>query len=221
MQYGSLERDIDLLAVYPDEAISKNRLVYNGCVDINILKETSFSQRLKLYDIEVLEPMLTGNILIGDKEIFENLKSGIKTGKPPDQAVEYANKRSLETFNSALWFYNQNRFKCNETLLNTNNYEKAAANILKGETSSLCSENLLYALNNLSFSLSYKLSADHYSKEKSFTQFKDLIKNPLLESVVKYIKDVENCRENLSEDKTLEFLTRTKNFFLMTPPGSW
>ncbi|MDP2909172.1 MAG: hypothetical protein Q8N77_05180, partial [Nanoarchaeota archaeon] len=177
--------------------------------------EKSFTKKLELYDIEITEPVITGNLLIGDEKNFEKIKSKIEKGIPSSEAVEYANKRSLETFNSALWFYNQNKFKCNETLLNTNAPEKASAIILKEETLDFCSEDLLYTLNNLSFSLSYKLSADHYKNEKSSITFEDLMKNPLLKDLMIYLKNVENSREELKEEKTLGFITKTRDYLLI------
>lgn len=214
IQYGSLERDIDLVAVYSDNAIQKPGLIYDGCIDINVLDESSFLQKLNLYDIELLEPILTGSLLVGDEKIFEKMKFEIKKGKPSDDAVEYANKRSLETFNSALLFYHQNKFKCNESLLNSDSSEKIAKTILEEKILNFCTKDLLYALNNLSFSLSYKLSAEHYMENKSSTSFKALIKKTLLKELVGYIKDVENGVVELKEDVTLDFIAKTKVFFL-------
>jgi len=214
IQYGSLERDIDMVAVYPDNLIDKEGLIYDGCMDINVLSETSFLQRAELYDIEISEPILTGNLLIGEEKSFNDLRSKIKTGKPSNEAVEYANSRSLETFNSALFFYHQNKFKCNESLLSSNNLEEAARTILEEKVLDFCTEDTLYALNNLSFSLSYNLSADHYRKEKSSVSFKTLMKNNLLGGLVSYMKDVENGRGELSEHKTFEFINKIRDFLL-------
>lgn len=214
IQYGSLERDIDLVAVYSDKAIQKTGLIYDGCIDINILDESSFLQKLSLYDIEFLEPIFTGSLLVGDEKSFEKMKSEMRQGKPSDDAVEYANKRSLETFNSALFFYHQNKFKCNESLFVSSSSNKIAKIILEEEILDFCSESLLYTLNNLSFSLSYKLSAEHYIKRKSFTTFKTLMKNSLLKELIRYIKDVENGVVELKEDVTLEFIAKTKDFLL-------
>lgn len=211
IQYGSLERDIDLLAVYPDEVLQKKGMIYNGCIDINVLNKTLFLQKLKLYDIEILEPILTGNLLTGNEKDFKKIKSEIKKGTPSKEAIEYANKRSLETFNSAIFFYNQSRFKHNNLLLNSN-YLEAAKIILGKQQSNSCTEELLYTLNNLSFSLSYKLSAEYYDKKKSFTTFKDIAINPLLDNVMTYLKNVENGRENLREDKTSELISLTRSF---------
>ena len=213
IQYGSLERDIDLLAVYPDDILQKKGLIYDGCIDINVLNKTLFLQKLKLYDIEILEPILTGNLLTGDEKGFEKIISEIKRGKPSKEAVDHANKRSLETFNSAMFFYHQSRFKYNNSLLNSNCPE-AAKTILGKEQSNSCTEDLLYVLNNLSFSMSYNLSADYYNNKKTFTTFKELTKNTLLKNIMQYLKNVENGRENLREDKTLELLTSTKSFLL-------
>lgn len=214
IQYGSLERDIDLVAIYSDNVIQKDSLVYDGCIDINVLSESSFLQKLNLYDIELLEPVLTGNLLIGNEKDFQKIKSDIKKGKPSDDAIGYADKRSLETFNSALFFYHQNRFKCNEALLNSDSSKKVAKDILEKKVLSFCSEDLLYTLNNLSFSLSYKLSAQHYNKKKSFTVLKDIIQHDFLKDLIAYIKDVENGKDKLTEHKTLEFINQTRNFLL-------
>ncbi len=214
IQYGSLERDIDLLAVYPDDILQKKGLIYDGCIDINVLNKTLFLQKLKLYDIEILEPILTGNLLTGDEKGFEKIISQIKNGKPSKEAVDHANKRSLETFNSAMFFYNQNMFKRNNLLLSSNSPKEAAKIILGKEQSNSCTEDLLYVLNNLSFSMSYKLSADDYNNKEAFTTFKELLKNPLLKNIVEYLKNVENGKENLREDKTLELITLTKDFLL-------
>lgn len=214
IQYGSLERDIDLLTVYSDDVVKKPGLIYDGNIDINVLNESSFLQRLGFYDIEILEPVLTGNLLEGDEKNFKKLKSEIKKGRPSDIAVEYANKRSLDTFNSALFFYNQNKLKCHNSLLNSCSSKNVAEILLEGKVLDFCSEDLLYVLNNLSFSLSYKLSADYYNERESFTIFKNLIKHSILKDLVAYIKDVENGRKELREDKTLEFVVKTKNFLL-------
>jgi len=212
IQYGSLERDIDLVAVYPDDILQKKGMVYNGCIDANVLNKTLFLQQLKLYDIEILEPVLTGNLLIGNEKDFKKIKSDIKKGEPSKEAVDHANKRSLETFNSAMFFYNQSRFKHNNLLLNSD-YLEAARTILGKERSNSCTEDLLYVLNNLSFSMSYKLSAEHYNKN-NFTTFKNLTKNPILKNIIQYLKNVENGRESLREDKTLGLLNSTKSFLL-------
>ncbi|MDP2907043.1 MAG: hypothetical protein Q8O03_03820, partial [Nanoarchaeota archaeon] len=160
-----------------------------------------------------LEPILTGKLLTGNEKEFKKITSQIKNNKPSKEAVYHANKRSLETFNSAMFFYHQSRFKHNNSLLNSN-YQEAAKIILGKEQSDSCTEDLLYVLNNLSFSMSYKLSADHYNNKKAFTTFKELTKNTLLKNIMQYLKDVENGRENLREDKTLELLTSTKSFLL-------
>lgn len=214
IQYGSLERDVDLIAVYPSSMLKKCGLICDGHIDANILDEKSFLKKLELYDIEITEPVVTGSLIIGDETAFKEIKSKIREGKPSGKAVDYAQRRSLETFNSALWFYNRNRFKCNETLLNTYAPEKASAIILKEETLDFCSEDLLYTLNNLSFSMSYKLSADHYKNEKSSITLKDLMKNPLLKDLMAYLKNVENSREELKEEKALGFIMQTRNFLL-------
>jgi len=209
IQYGSLVRDIDLLAVYSDEYAIKQKLICNGVVDINLMNESSFIERLNLYDIEITEPVVTGNLIHGDEDNYEKIKS-IKKRKPSKKAIEHAEKRSLETFNSALFFYNRNKYKCNNLILEKPNRK----DILLDNNLDFCTKDLLYVLNNLSFSLSYKLSAKHYSEKKTYVIFKEISKNYPLGDLMDYLKGVENGKQALTEKKTNYFIQETRNFLL-------
>ena len=105
-----------------------------------------------------------------------------------------------------------NKFKCNKLLLNAYPSKNITLNILENKPLKFSTKDLLFALNNLSFTLSYKLSAQHYRNKKSFTIFKELANNPLLGNLLKYVKDVENYKSELKENKTSDFIDKTKRF---------
>lgn len=216
IKYGSGKRDLDMLAVYDDNVkIQVPHIYHENAADISLMNESVFLNKLKLFDIELTEPVLTGELLVGDEGQYGKIKEGLTGTKPSEQAAEYAKKRALETYNSATFFINQHKYKSYKQLIDTKNADEIATKILNNQNTDCTSKDLLYALVNLSFSISYDSTAKHYSIENKVASFEELLKSEEpLRDIMSCIKDVEHGKEKLTEEKTEYFLELTKNKLL-------
>lgn len=102
VQYGSsladpeTANDIDLFAIYPDDAGSHLQL---GPFDIIRLTESKFDYyRDRRNPVYCTEPCLTGAVIAGDETSIEETKSQIRDGPPPQRAINHNLNRSLEAF---------------------------------------------------------------------------------------------------------------------------
>lgn len=211
IQYGSLKRDVDIVAVYKDDVALKEGLLYDGLIDINVMKENTFLQKLSLYDIELLEPLLSGHLILGDENALNKIRKTILSGKPSKEAVDYAKKRSLETYNNALFFFHQNRHKRNQVALSSG--IDATGIILEQKPVDLAYEELLYSLSNLSYSLSYGFCHKNYEQNK-LVGYTDFLKDSIFKELIDYIKNVEHGKTMLSETKTQHFFDNVRNKLL-------
>lgn len=209
--YGSRKRDLDMLAVYGDNIkLAAQNIFHKNAADIILLNEGIFLKRLELLDIEITEPLLTGDILFGDENALGRVMLRVYRAAPSKEAIEYSGKRSIQTFNSALFFFGQHKYRGNEHMLATQSLENAAKLMLANQPAQP-SQDLLYCLANLSFSLSYSLAAKEQEKGDKIILFKGLLaKDCLLQELFSYIKDVEYNRTPLEEERTVQFLNRVK-----------
>ncbi|MBT4376135.1 hypothetical protein HOD29_02060 [archaeon] len=83
--------DIDLLA-------SSNTLqnVKNNCLDLISFKEKEFEDRLKLFELQITSPLLTGKYISGDEEYFKRKKMQLFEQPITEEAINHNFKKSEE-----------------------------------------------------------------------------------------------------------------------------
>ena len=210
VMYGSGKRDIDLLAVYDDKSRQKSQL-YDGNIDLNVVGEKEFMERVARYDIELLEPLLNGNLVMGDKGGFESLRSWVIENKPSVAAAEYSRKRAFETYTSAEFYLDQHRYDARRRLIWGGSLDNLASAIHDDEGLDVPSRDLTHAINNLAFSLSYLNSSVSYQQGRLYPHRAQLEEDNLLKQITAYLKEVENSEVLPSRKKVLGFLSK-ENF---------
>lgn len=141
--YGSEKgRDIDVLLVQEDRIPTQNLLA--GQTDFFIISKSNFDMLLGLLDPVVVDPVLSGEIILGDSNEWYKLRKQIKDTSPETACSEHAVLRSLEESLST------NRIWCQ--------YQNESDPVL-----------LEWAFQNLSFAISYLSFARRYSQPESKT----------------------------------------------------
>lgn len=210
--YGSKKRDIDMLAVYNDSIrLTKENIFHKNAADIILLNETVFLKKLDLLDIEITDPLLTGTMLYGNEDAYDSLIKRLRKTSSTPETIEYSKKKSLQTFNSALFFLAQHKYNGYENLLALQPSEKVSKDLLANQTVQP-SQELLCTLVNLSFSLSYDLAAKEQEKGRNIILFKEFqTKSCLFQELLTYIKDIEYGAAQLEEYRTKQFIELVRN----------
>lgn len=104
VRYGSHSGtgDVDLLIVQPQDPPAAVAIM--GRLDICIVGRERFQHLVDLLDIMVVDPLLTGSVLAGDRDRWAQLGSDIRGRKPSARAIEHACARSIEEYANALSF---------------------------------------------------------------------------------------------------------------------
>lgn len=58
-------------------------------LDINVVSQQDFEEGVSLFDIEVSDPLVTGDLIIGDKAYFENFRERLTKQQITGEAIEY------------------------------------------------------------------------------------------------------------------------------------
>jgi len=95
--YGSRKAsaDIDLLAVYRDQGVDNDRNV--GRLDLLCLSLQQFRSLLALCDPIASEPLITGNLVFGDIDHWEQIKSQYLGALPDRRCLFHLIARSVDT----------------------------------------------------------------------------------------------------------------------------
>lgn len=213
--YGSRKSygDIDLVAVYENSTDEKPYSIYTGDLDIIQIKERDLIERLNLFDIELTEPILTGNLIIGDKNKFNKLKRNLENKKPSQEAITYLTRKSLEAYNNATNFFNFGIYEAKQSILkNEKDLDKLSQQRL--EDIDLTSIQFEYTLISLSYALSYKISSLLYSQGSKILTFNGILEsnNSLLNQMMDYIKNIRKREELLKKNKTKKFLDKINQY---------
>ena len=152
--YGSKKpySDIDFLLVFDDNAETKKYAPNDP--DILEIKEKEFIEKTRMLDPQYTEPLLTGELVYGDKNNFRELKRAIKRIKPDEKIVSYLQGMSDECNKNALQFEKMSEEKTQKARYNKH-------------CSLLCQ----------SFSQSYMAFADIYKKIKKPLTLKEVLKH--------------------------------------------
>lgn len=172
VHFGSTneERDIDLCAVLED-GTSLDRYVHSRTIDLTQFNYSKFLERMRLFDLPITQPLMTGRLVLGDKNQFERLKQELMQQKPTDEAIRFLQHKSQWCFNYAI----------NE-LGNNSQY----------------SFGLEVVLSNLAYALSFCEVAKAYQSGKTVLTLSELT-NPLLKEVREYMKADVIKREKVQD----------------------
>lgn len=210
--YGSKRDygDVDLLAV------SKNNdHKYTGHLDIIQVAKKDFVERLKLFDIELTEPILTGELIIGNEYNFKKIKKQLFKQKFSEESSNYLKKRILNIYNNAEYCYDSGVYEAKQKLINNFNGD-LSIKIIEEETDFI-SPHFLISLNNMSYIMSYSLSNELYkngSKVLSLNEIIEKTNNKLLKQIIHYTSNIKKDLDVPTKIKTKEFLNKTKEFLL-------
>jgi len=173
------ERDIDLCAVLEDN-VKLDEYEDSRTIDLVQYSNSDFLRRMKLFDLVVTHPLLTGELISGDENLFERLKIKLNKQKPTNEAINYLKEKSRWCLDYAIECFNENDKYINALDL---------------------------TLNNLCHALSYNEVSIIYSQRASVISL-DEMNNPLFREIRRYMKFNESKKEKLS--KTKEFIYGVK-----------
>lgn len=136
--YGSRRpgADIDIMVVQESEAASIGTLC--GNLDLFVLGRARFEALVKLRDPMVTEPILTGELVFGDRRVWAGLRGDLEHSAPSADCVSHCCRRALEEALSA------HNFCCTAEASGTLTHAR-------------------WALDNLSYAISYLSFARHYA----------------------------------------------------------
>ena len=199
--YGSRREygDIDLLAV------GNGKRIYTEDLDVICVSEEDFVRRLWLFDIELIEPLFTGEVVFGDEGRVERLKKEIVEREFSEEAFRYLKRKALESYGYAEEYYSVGTYESVESLL------KSGRDLISINDDELVSNWFLYSLHNLSYAWSYVLSSEMYRDGCELVTLDLLLKrNGILNQVLSYIGDVKRGFDLCRRDKVSKFLENTK-----------
>lgn len=156
------EGDIDLCAILEDD-VKLDKYNHSRTIDLSQFNYSDLLKRIRLFDIPIVQPFLTGELIFGDKFNFKKLKNKLKTEKPTIEAIKYLQNKSKWCFDYAI--------KYNTRL-------------------DLYPHKYGIVLNNLAYALSFFESAKRYEQGISVLTLNEL-DNPLLIRLRNYIKQTE------------------------------
>ena len=193
IRYGNRKgRDIDLLAVVENSIETRPYQVAQ--FDISEMRERDYKRKLKLLDPIVTEPVLTGSLLLGNKERFTKIRKDLLKTHPIEEGIEFLKRRAFEELNNTAYFI------CL--------YEHQKVKIY-----------LLFALIDLSFACSFHEWANYYKNHPNafpitLSALLSEITRPLLKDVIKILKTAKAgcliCKEqviDLFQRARLEIMT--------------
>ena len=172
------ESDIDLCAVLNDNV---NVDEYNPkIIDFSQFNYSDFLNKIKLFDIPITQPLLTGRLVYGNKNKFNELKNNLIKQDITNEALNYMIEKSNWCFNYAVNCFNKK-----------------------------CSNYLDLTLNNLTYAISYNNFRDRYKDGKRIVKFSDL-NDELLLRLRNYQKLGEKGELILGKDRVKEFIKEVK-----------
>jgi hypothetical protein len=126
--YGSKKgfSDIDLFIVGNIEDMN------NDWLDVRNYSKEEFEKKLNLLDIEITDPLFSGEIVLGDKLYFEKSKQKVLSQPITEDAIKYNFCRSDEQLNLALKF-DKSDINRNNGLLYSATYIRNALALKKGK----------------------------------------------------------------------------------------
>jgi len=215
ISYGSRKSygDIDLVAVYEDNMNEKSYSIFTGDLDITQIKEEEFNRRLNLFDIELTEPILTGELVMGDQDKFSKLRRNLENKKPSQETIDYLTRKSLESYNTAVHYFNSGIYEAKQLILNEEMDSKEQSKQIL-EDIDLTSNQFEYTLIGLSYALSYKISSSLYSQSSKTLTLSRILENnnSPLNQIIEYIKSIRNKEELPKKNKTKKFLDKINQY---------
>ncbi|MFA5175866.1 MAG: hypothetical protein WC413_01215 [Candidatus Nanoarchaeia archaeon] len=164
------EGDIDLCAILED-GVNLEEYLHSRTIDLSQFNYKDAINKIKLFEIPLIQPILTGELIFGDENNFQKLKTEIKTAKPSTKAIKYLQGRSQWCFDYAIKFAEL-----------FDSYPHAPEIVL----------------NNLAYALSFFESAKRYKNGSKVLTLNEL-NNPLLIKIRNYTKDIE--KKNIPVEK--------------------
>ncbi len=164
--FGSKKRysDIDLCVIVKDESKINQYSSSNieNIVDMPIYHKSDFLKKIEMFDLVATEPIITGNILFGNKNEFQRMKQYLKENKPTKESLDYMSKKIKECYENA-------------------------SNFLKNREK----RSILNGLVSLTYALSYEETLFRYKNGSRVALFSE-IKNKEIEKIRNEIKRVES-----------------------------
>jgi len=138
--YGSKKRfsDIDVFSV------GKSDNIENEWLDLRNYSKEEFEKKLNLLDTEITDPLFSGEIILGNKNYFEDCKRKVLNQEINEESIQHNFYRSDEQLKLALMFEKNNPNR-NNGLLYSIIYMKNAMALKEGKKL-LTKENLISQL---------------------------------------------------------------------------
>jgi len=92
--------DVDLCIVV-NEKKDFDCLSFRGIIDLAVYDLEEFLAKARLFDVGVTEPILTGDFILGDKNLYERIRQDLSNDVPSREAVEYLRRTSKLLFENA------------------------------------------------------------------------------------------------------------------------
>lgn len=231
--YGSFERDIDLLIINNiAKAINRGSLkIGKTLIDFIEISKSLLLSKLEMLDPIYTEPILTGEIYLGDEELLNELKEVIFKTKPNQKLLLYLFNEGIMFLNLAISLISMHIYEGNLAKLHKGdmNLDVSFVDEIfqtlsiedKKDTRSAAIES---AIISLSFSCSYLAFCKHYYENKNVITYRELIKseaNEKLREIEEYKRKIlrgEPPNLNRLISLALEVKNLYKNFEKTTLP---
>ncbi len=208
IHYGSSTKktdykDIDLFIIYKKKP-SKKTFIFgkDKLIDINQTDIQDFFLKLSNWDIDYTDPILSGYTVKGDNSLKEKAEYYLSNNKPSFQALDYLKKRSIESLIQTNMLLIQTKYDLLlDKVSNNESVNNIKKSVLKNQQELVKNTNLEYALNQLSYCLSYDAAASRYEKGEYPLTFQTIINNPS-----------NKVEELLNEIKAYQKKSEAKNF---------
>lgn len=185
VQFGSANPrgDIDLCAVLADKT-NLDVHIPSRTIDLCEYEYTDFVQRMRLLDVPITQPMLTGTFVCGDESEFERLRLKLQKQNPTKEVHKYLTNKAEECFERA-------------DVLSINKKDEE--------------DTLVRVLINLTYATSYAAFAERYAQASHAITLNE-INNPLFEEVRGYLKATEQGTKKLDGKTVSFFVNKVKGY---------
>lgn len=138
LQYGSRlsGRDRDIVVVQPEVPPSPSSTI--GDMDIMVICQQRMESLIEVLDPIVTEPILTGDLVVGDERAWKSMKTRLGATSVNQQCLNHPAKRSLHEYLNATGF-------------------------LERHSTKRINEFLVWALEDLAYSISFGSFLRHYA----------------------------------------------------------
>jgi hypothetical protein len=216
LTYGTKDKDLDLLLIFQNIKPKKSRIVDN--LDLHQIEIQNFIERIKHWDPEYTDPIMTGEVITGDEIILTKTREFLETTKPTQEALDYLKKRGIETYLQADMYRTYGLYSI-ASQINSLPEQELTQILVEGEKQLPRNEEIQISLSLLTYTLSYLAFQQRYQNGGGITTLKQILDSPQTQLEI----NLEEIRRNYKDTSIIitgtnleEYLSLAKNHLMET-----